>query len=270
MSDSLKLSIVQMTSVDRPEENLMSIEKAYLTAVEQGADLAVFPENSVFLRIQAGAPTLGLSSEQIARLEELTRTRKTSLMLTTPIANGDGKFRNSTFLFNPGEKMQEVYAKVHLFDVDVDGAPSVRESATLVPGTGPKIIDFRGWKIGLSICYDVRFSELFSNYAQKTDLIFVPSAFLVPTGEAHWHTLLRARAIECQAYVAAPAQCGAHSAAGQTRRTYGHSLVVDPWGKVLGELDGGPDVLTLELQREEITKVRKQIPMARHRRLTRD
>lgn len=267
--DSLKLALVQMTSSDVPAENLKRVIEAYSRAVEQGADLCVFPENTIYFRIQAGSKIIGLDPEVISQLEKAAASG-TALMLTTPVEDSPGKFRNSTWLFEPGVRGREVYAKIHLFDVDVEGAPSVRESEYFVNGEAPRMISFRGWNLGLSVCYDLRFAELYLNYAQKADVILVPSAFLVPTGEAHWHTLLRARAIEAQCYVAAPAQAGAHLAGGQTRRTYGHSLVVSPWGKVVAELDGGPDVLTVELVKDEIAKVRKQIPMARHRRLKQD
>lgn len=266
--NDLKLAVVQLTSNDTPADNLTRIEAAYAKAVEQGAELVVCPENSIYLRIQAGSKIEGLSADQILRLEKLVQSA--ALMVTTPTAEGAGKFRNSTWMFEPGKSAREVYTKIHLFDVDVDGAPSVRESDFFVNGPGPRLIEYRGWKLGLSICYDVRFSELYSAYAQKADVVLVPSAFLVPTGEAHWHTLLRARAIEGQCYVAAPAQSGAHTSGGQTRKTYGHSLVVNPWGKVMLDLDGGPDVATVTLSHEEIMKVRRQIPMERHRRLARD
>lgn len=255
------------------------VRAAFSRAVEQGADLCVFPENTIFFRIQAGSKILGLDATMINELEKLVNSsvasrgsasRGSGLMLTTAVEDSPGKFRNSTWLFEPGASGREVYTKIHLFDVDVDGAPSVRESEYFVNGAGPRMVSFRGWNLGLSICYDIRFAELYLNYAQKVDVILVPSAFLVPTGEAHWHTLLRARAIEAQCYVAAPAQTGAHVAGGQTRRTYGHSLVVSPWGKVIADLDGGPDVVTVELVRDEIQKVRKQVPMARHRRLKQD
>ncbi|NJM10425.1 MAG: hypothetical protein HC883_06135 [Bdellovibrionaceae bacterium] len=175
--------------------------------------------------------------------------------------------KNSTILFEAGKGPRVVYTKVHLFDVDVEGAPPVRESELFVNGDHPAILDFHGWKIGLSICYDLRFAELYLNYAQAVDLILVPSAFLVPTGEAHWHTLLRARAIEAQAYVAAPAQGGEHGSGDQFRSTYGHSLVVDPWGRVVVDMKLETGLQTVELVREAIEKVRRQIPMKSHRRL---
>jgi nitrilase len=129
-------------------------------------------------------------------------------------------------------------------------------------------MELKGWKIGLSICYDLRFSELFLTYAkQAVDLILVPSAFLVPTGRAHWHVLLRARAIEAQAYVLAAAQGGKHISGKAQRETFGHTLAVGPWGEVISELEEAPGHIIIELRPESITKVREQIPMDGHRRL---
>ena len=174
--------------------------------------------------------------------------------------------------FDPGAYCAEgcLTTKPYLFDVDVVGAPQARESAAFSYGAKAQVITLNGWKIGLSICYDLRFSELYSKYAQKNvDVILVPSAFLVPTGKAHWHSLLRARAIESQAFIVAAAQSGDHqNANAQHRYTYGHSLVVDPWGVVLKDLETpGADLAVVELDSAQLKKVREQIPMAKHRRL---
>lgn len=260
-----------MTSVDDVAENLRVVADHYIRAAGANADLIIFPENTLYFRIQSGSQlkNIELNGPEFSTLQKLVDGNKTSLMLTTPLKSG-AKFTNSTVLLNPGEKPRIVYSKIHLFDVDVEGAPPVRESDHFVNGEKPELLEFRGWKIGLSICYDLRFSELYLNYAQRADLILVPSAFLVPTGEAHWHVLLRARAIESQCYVAAPAQAGEHisvSGDGQVRRTYGHSLVVDPWGRIIDEITSGLDVRTVELKPDSIEKVRRQIPMKAHRRL---
>jgi predicted amidohydrolase len=171
--------------------------------------------------------------------------------------------------FAPGHPARVVYVKTHLFDVDVEGAPPVRESDHFVGGGGPATVELKGWKFGLSICYDLRFAELYLKYAEAVDVILIPSAFLVPTGQAHWHVLVRARAIENQCFVAAPAQSGEHTsvASGPSRRTFGHSLVVDPWGAVLLDMEHAPGAAVVELKRDLIEKARRQIPMQGHRRL---
>lgn len=267
----MKLSIAQLTSIDDFGTNLRTVKELYSRAVSQDSDLVVFPENTLYVRIQSGSKlkSIALDGPEFSTLKKLVDELGTSMMLTTPLKTGE-KFSNSTILLNSQEDPRVVYSKIHLFDVDVEGAPPVRESDHFVNGSGPALLDFRGWKLGLSICYDLRFAELYLNYAQKADVILVPSAFLVPTGEAHWHTLLKARAIESQCYVAAPAQTGEHislSQPDQVRRTYGHSLIVDPWGRVLEEIETGLDIRTVELSHGPIEKARRQIPMKAHRRL---
>ncbi len=270
MSALLHLGIVQMTSVDDVAANLSLIKSLYQSAVDQGANLVVFPENSLFLRLSANLPIEGiqLDGPELRKLQEVVQKLGVPVLLTTPLSTGAGRLRNSTLLIRENGSIGEVYSKIHLFDVDVKGAPSVRESEHFENGEQPALIDVAGWKIGLSICYDLRFSELFSSYAQLADLILVPSAFLIPTGQAHWHVLLRARAIEAQAFVAAPAQSGEHkSSSGDSRHTYGHSLLIDPWGRVMAELKDSPEVVVVELSKLDIETVRRQIPMESHRRL---
>lgn len=269
MGDHLRLGLVQMTSTDDIDQNLNQVTSLYLEALSLGAELVVFPENSLFMRLRSGSPMKGveIGGAELTALNQLVERSGPPLLLTTPIKTSD-RYRNSTLLFEKGSLVREVYSKIHLFDVDVNGAPPVRESEHFSHGSEPAKIQIGDWKIGLTICYDLRFSELYLRYAQTVDLILVPAAFLVPTGEAHWHVLLRARAIETQAFVAAPAQSGEHvSTTGAHRKTYGHSLVVDPWGRVLTEILGSPEVRVVDLNRAEIERARSQIPMAHHRRL---
>ncbi|MGE0528217.1 MAG: carbon-nitrogen hydrolase family protein [Bdellovibrionales bacterium] len=271
MSQAFRLAVAQITSTDKVDDNLRIVESLFSSASERGADLTVFPENTLYFRLQTGEPlkAVKLQGPEIRQLENVVRFRGTHLMLTTAVVHEDsGRVRNSTLWLAPGENAREVYSKIHLFDVDVEGAPAVRESEHFLGGETPAEVVIEGWKFGLSICYDLRFAELYGRYAQNVDVILVPSAFLVPTGAAHWHVLLRARAIENQCYVAAPAQSGEHlSGTGAIRKTYGHSLVVDPWGTVQTELTKSPEVTLIELSREPIERARRQIPMASHRRL---
>ncbi len=268
-SNDLRIAVAQMTSVDQLETNLARVLELFERATAGGAELVIFPENSLFFRIRSGSKleALAWDGPGMQKLREAVDRTSSALMLTTALKTAGEKFSNSTVLFTPNEAPRVVYSKIHLFDVDVAGAPPVRESDHFEGGRSPALLDFRGWKIGLSICYDLRFSELYLPYGQAADLILVPSAFLVPTGEAHWHTLLRARAIEAQAFVAAPAQVGEHVSGDQIRRTFGHSLVVDPWGRVLADLEPSEDLKIVELSRKVIEKVRGQIPMKSHRRL---
>lgn len=269
---NLKIGVVQMTSVDRPAENLEFMLSAIEAAGAQGAQLVIFPENSFYLRLDTQAEMVefdpaGLGAKALA---DAARTENIHVLFTTPTLGHGGRSKNSTFYISPGGAPRAVYSKIHMFDVDVDGAPPVRESERFVSGERPEVLEIHGWRFGLSICYDLRFAELYSNYAGKVDAILVPSAFLMPTGKAHWHVLLRARAIENQCYVIAPAQGGEHkSHSGVIRHTYGHSLVVDPWGGVELDNDIGSGVKVVELDAGRIAKVRAQIPMHHHRRMLR-
>lgn len=268
-ADRFRLAVAQITSGDNIMFNLQQIEKLYVHAAAERADLVVFPENSLYFRIRTGDSTVGLKwgGPEMAGVQELVDRNSVAMMLTTALETVSGKLSNTTLLFQPRRMAKKIYSKVHLFDVDVIGSPPVRESDAFAPGQAPQVVEIKGWKFGLSICYDLRFAELYLHYAQKVDVILVPSAFLVPTGEAHWHVLLRARAIENQCFVAAPAQSGEHHSGTQVRKTYGHSLVVDPWGKIITELKESPEIRVVELNKEAIGKVRSQIPMSAHRRL---
>lgn len=278
--NELKVGIGQMNSNEDVSANVAYIIKTVKAFAKQKVDLACFPENALFLRTdksQKMSVSFDLKEDFWRELENLAREFKTHIFIgSIPFRDEKSteksaeKFSNSTVHIAPEGKAQVVYNKIHLFDVDVEGAPPSRESDDFVHGGQPKIIEINGWRIGLSICYDLRFSELYNYYAKENvHLLLVPSAFLVPTGQAHWHVLLRARAIENQAFVVAAAQSGEHkSSRGPSRYTFGHSLVVDPWGEILMDLEKpGEAAETVKLDPARLEKVRKQIPMKNHRRL---
>ena len=177
----------------------------------------------------------------------------------------DGKWANRSLLVSPEGTVEARYDKIHMFDVALDSGEAWRESAAYTPGEQVVSAQTPIGKLGLAVCYDVRFPALFEQLGrQRCDAIAIPAAFTVPTGEAHWHLLLRARAVEASAYVIAAAQVGEHA---DGRRTYGHSLVVGPWGEVL--LDMGGEAASLgfaEIDAERITKVRAQLPSLANRR----
>ena len=271
--DQLRVAIVQLNSVDSIEKNIQEIvNKA--GKITDPVDLICLPENAVYLRLDSKTqfPLVDEKTVDWGPLQKLADQKDAGLMVGSAPWTQDGVMYNSTLFFRPGGKGPEVlYHKMHLFSVDVPGAPPVRETDFFKHGDQPYILEWRGWKIGLAICYDVRFGELFIHYAkQGVDLILVPSSFLVPTGKVHWHTLLKARAIETQSYVVAAAQAGQHQSTVKpeiTRETYGHSLAVDPWGQVIVDHELKQDVSTIVLEHSLIEKVRRQIPMAGHRRL---
>lgn len=278
-SDRLSVAIIQMTSVNHREMNEATIRQA-LAEIEKNPaiQLVVFPENVWFLRLADGEvlPDFTVAGKFHAEIQSWVERKNCAVVFgAVPVAGErGGKPFSATAVFEPGRAWHVPYTKVHLFDVDVTGHRPVRESDHLEPGQGARVWQYRGWKFGCAICYDVRFAELFSRYAQKeVDVLFLPSAFLVPTGRQHWEILVRARAIESQAYMLAPAQSGDHvdqSGKSGVRKTYGRSMIVDPWGRILAAAQverSGTEILTAELSRDEITKVRVQIPMRDHRRL---
>lgn len=257
--EMLNVCVAQMQSGENVAENLKQI--CNLLAQVPDADLVVFPENCLFLRISRNSAIAEITLEDgvFQDLQKVVDRMAAVVILGSVPLLEEGQRANAMIKLEKGVKPTVVYRKIHLFDVDVEGHDPVRESADFMAGQEPAIIEVMGWKLGLSICYDLRFSELYKFYAsQDVDAILIPSAFLVPTGRDHWHVLMRARAIESQCYVLAPAQAGSR---------FGHSLIVDPWGKILAELDQGVGVLTQLLSKPSISKVRAQIPMKMHRKL---
>ena len=265
-SAELTLAVCPMTSIDDWSINLKSVLER-LSQLPSGVRLVTFPENSLFMRLQEKEPiqALRLDDPRLDPISAMARQKSLWIHLGSFPVNLDGDVYNASVLVSPDGKRFSSYQKIHLFDVDIQGHRSYRESDSVRHGKATQTFEVDGWRVGQSICYDLRFPELYLQYAKlPVDLILVPSAFTVPTGEAHWHVLLRARGIECQAYVAAAAQGGRHR---DKRETFGHSLVVDPWGRIIGEDQGSQETLIHTLKQELLQQVRRQIPMASHRRL---
>lgn len=269
----LKIGVVQMTSGEDIPTNVAAVMSALEKLRTAKCDLICLPENALYLRIDKKS----LPKEAMNLKESFWRkfqtyadeTKSVILFGSVPCKKGR-KSVNATVAVGLQKKPKIVYEKIHLFDVDVKGAPPARESEHFLHGKKPSLLKIGEWNVGLSICYDIRFAELYGAYARRNaHLILVPAAFLVPTGQNHWHVLLRARAIESQVFVVAAAQCGGHkNVQGQTRETFGHSLVVGPWGKVILDMgNSGPDVAAVTLNPDELKDVHAQIPMVQHRRL---
>ncbi|MCB0407004.1 MAG: carbon-nitrogen hydrolase family protein [Bdellovibrionales bacterium] len=271
-TSTLNISVLQLCSTDHPSENQKNILKL-LEKVPSETQVVFLPENSLYMKLGEKSPTYHFQNTDsiYEPFREWSSQRQCHLLFgANPVSANGGGVKNATVWVKPSGQVEDVYSKIHLFDVDVEGHKPVRESDQFIHGSTPKVIDICGWKLGLSICYDLRFSELYQIYAkQEVDIIAVPAAFLVPTGSAHWHVLLRARAIESQAFVVAAAQAGTHLGTHeQKRETYGHSLVVDPWGRVLIDMETKNwQVANLTLDCSALRQVRAQIPMSRHRRL---
>lgn len=262
--NTLSVAVCEMTSGDDWGLNQKTILEKLNSLPKPVPKFVSFPENSLYLRLndKDKFEPVPLEHRIFDPLQEFARKQGTLIHLgSVPLAENDAHF-NATVLLFPDGKREAVYKKMHLFDVDIQGHRAYRESDLYKHGSRPSVFEWLGWKFGASICYDLRFAELYHVYArQKVDVILVPSAFTVPTGRAHWSVLLRARAIESQAYVLAAAQQGSH---GGKRETYGHSMIVGPWGDIFGEAHPG-ETLLATLDKEKIQAARSQIPMDGHR-----
>ncbi len=270
MKSPLRIAVCELTSTDIPSENLKQITEHIERGLKDNAQVFLFPENSLYFRIEKGPieHAFDLKSPEVLAVQELAQKHSIDVFLGSVAFKEKGRVSNATIWLSPGREPQLAYRKMHLFDVDVQGHKPIRESDEFLAGKDSAIINLRGWKIGLSICYDLRFANLYSRYAkEEVDLILIPSAFIVPTGKAHWHILNRARAIECQCFIVSAAQGGVHKGKrGGERHTYGHSLVVGPWGEILQESKSSQETLVMDLDPGLIWKARAQIPMKSHRK----
>ncbi|MFK7939625.1 MAG: carbon-nitrogen hydrolase family protein [Roseovarius sp.] len=265
----MRTSLIQLTSSDDPLRNTALVCDFIDQAAEGGAAFVLTPEvtNCVslvrahqfsVLRHEADDPTLAAVRERAARHGIWILIG--SLALRT--SDADGRFANRSFLIAPDGAIAARYDKIHMFDVAVSEAETYHESQGYRPGAQAVITPMPFGILGMTICYDLRFAQLYRHLAQAgASVITVPSAFSRPTGEAHWETLMRARAIDTGAYILAPAQTGVHAAqSGGSRQTWGHSLIVDPWGTVLEDAGERPGMITVDLDPKAVAKARASIP----------
>jgi len=263
--------VVQLTSTSDEGRNWEAAKTLVRTAAAGGARLIVTPENTNFLgphqdKVRRAQP---LDGETCTRFRELARECEVFLLLGSFNERSEeaGRCYNTSVLFSSAGERLAVYRKMHLFDIDLSEALSFRESATIKPGDTPVVADTELGRIGLSICYDLRFPELYRELSkQGAELLCVPSAFTWTTGKAHWELLLRARAVENQCYVLAAAQCGRHDDQG-LRQSWGHSAIIDPWGEVLAMAAEDPGSVVAAIDLERLAEVRRAMPVAEHRRL---
>jgi len=270
MQEGFLAAAVQMTSTADRAKNLDTAVRLMDAAADQGAQLVGLPENFSFMgrdeeRI-AGAETL--EGPALSAVREVARRRRLYVLAGSIAERVDepGKTANTSALVASDGTLAAVYRKIHLFDVSIPDGARYAESETVVPGREVVTAKTPLGCIGLSVCYDVRFPELYRRLSEAgAEILCVPSAFTLFTGKDHWEVLLRARAIENLAYALAPAQAGRHSA---TRVTFGNAMVVDPWGVVLARCPGeGEGVCLAKVSRARIEGVRREIPALRHRRL---
>jgi deaminated glutathione amidase len=265
-----RVAAVQMVSTADVEENLAAAARLVAQAAAEGAKLVVLPEYFCILGMRDTDKVAAKEKDGEGPIQELlsgTAKRHGVWLVggSVPMACADpGKVRNSCLVYDAEGRRVARYDKIHLFGLDL-GAERFDEARTIEAGSTPRAIDSPFGRIALSVCYDVRFPELYRALAPM-DIILVPSAFTATTGRAHWETLLRARAIENLAWVIAPAQGGTHP---NGRQTHGHSMVVDPWGKVVAERAAEPGVVVADIDPAFQAKMRRSLPALEHRVLQR-
>jgi predicted amidohydrolase len=265
-----RIALFQSTTGIDPEANARALEDAIAQAAAGGAEILFTPEMSGLLDRDSARAASKLRTEEddplLARCREVARRHRIWLHLgSIAVLSGSGKVANRAFVIDREGEIRARYDKLHLFDVDLPTGESWRESNVYSAGEGVVLLNGTPvGKLGLTICYDLRFPGLFARLAEAdADVIAVPAAFTVPTGKAHWHILLRARAIEAGLFVIAAAQVGQHE---DGRQTFGHSLVVDPWGEVLLDMGEKPGVGFADIDLKRISDVRSRIPALNHRR----
>lgn len=268
---AMRVGIVQMTSTDDLAANLEAARGWVGEAAKQGAEWIALPENFAYLRREGTAfpCAQGLDGEIVGTVRDLARAHGVWLLGGTfPEAlPGEERVYNTSVLVSPEGKIEAVYRKIHLFDVDLSGqgGSSYRESLSVAPGREIVTAKTPFGGVGLSVCYDLRFPELYRALAERgVRFLAVPSAFAPQTGRDHWEVLLRARAIENQCFVVAPAQVGQHS---PVRASYGRAMLVDPWGVVLATAPDRPCAIVVDCDLEQQDRVRSSLPALRHRRL---
>ena len=267
---TIRIALFQSTTGISPDSNAEALVGAIAEASSGGAAMLFTPEMSGLLDRNSDRARSQLAEEGGDRVLALCRRAARDQRIwvhlgSLAVLDAGGKLANRAFVIDPTGEIRARYDKMHLFDVDLPTGESWRESATYSAGESAVIVDSTPLgKLGLTICYDVRFPSLFARLAEAgADAIAVPAAFTVPTGEAHWHVLLRARAIEAGLFVIAAAQVGAHA---DGRRTYGHSLVVDPWGEILLDMGKEAGVGFADIEPQRLAEVRSRLPALRHRR----
>lgn len=267
----MRAALLQSTSGIDPDANAEMLARAIADAKAGGADMLFTPEMVGCLdrKRDRAAQTLADEAHDIvlARTCEAAATHGLWVHIGSLGLSGersDGRWTNRGFVIDDTGAIRARYDKIHLFDVDLPDGVSWRESAVYGPGEEAVVVDTPWARMGLSICYDLRFADLYRRLSDAgASILVIPAAFTVPTGKAHWHTLLRARAIESAAFVIAPAQTGTHE---DGRSTYGHSLVIDPWGEVLLDMDDAPGLAFVDIDLSRIDEVRARIPVLNHRR----
>ena len=267
----MRVAAIQMNSGSEVEANLDTAGRLIKAAAADGARLVALPENFALMPVRSRdksshAESPGRGPIQAFLAETARRHGVWIIGGTIPLESPEaGRVYGACPVFDDKGEIRATYLKIHLFDIDVPGSgESYRESNSMYPGDEHMVCDTPAGRVGLTVCYDVRFPELYRQLVDDGATLFtVPAAFTLATGKAHWHTLLKARAIENLCYVIAPGQSGTHP---DQRSTYGHSLIIDPWGRVLAELEDGEGFVVADVDRDAQEKLRREAPMLDNRR----
>lgn len=270
MTESAKIAILQMRSGLDPRANAAFMAEAVDEAAQTGAAMVFTPEMSGMVDRDRARAAESIRREEddpvLAAMRNAARRNRTWVAIgSLAIDKGDGRWANRAFVLDEQGEVVARYDKFHMFDVELGAGDDWRESSAYDAGDSLVVVETPVGRLGLSICYDIRFPALYDALGRaRCDVIAIPAAFTVPTGEAHWHVMQRARAIEASAFVVAAAQCGRHE---DGRRTYGHSLVVDPWGEVMLDMGNSKTGLGYaEIDRARIDEVRRKLPSLANRR----
>ncbi|MAO54783.1 MAG: amidohydrolase [Rhodospirillaceae bacterium] len=271
MSATFTAGLVQTNSGNDPAANADMIVARIAEAAQKGADFVLFPE--VVTLVETGAKNVapkvtGFDADPyLPRFREAAKAAGVWVLIGSMVVEHetlDRKFANRSVLISDAGEIVATYDKIHMFDVDLENGESYRESKSYEPGGRAVVAETPWGKLGMTICYDIRFPHLYRALAHAgAEIIAVPAAFTRPTGRAHWHVLLRARAVEAQCVVLAPAQTGEHM---DGRKTYGHSLAVDPWGAVIADGEEEPGIVLAEIDMEQVAKARAKVPSLTHDR----
>ena len=279
MSAPFTAACIQFTAGPDPEPNLARVIQLARQARDAGADFILTPEATNF--IESGKRRRDKARREaddpfLAGMREFARESGAWVLLGSLVIDpagepgspeapgGEQRLANRSFLIDAAGGIVARYDKIHMFDIDLPGGESYRESNAYRPGAATAVAETPWGPLGMTVCYDVRFPHLYRAVAQAgADMLTVPSVFTVPTGRAHWHVLLRARAIENGCFVLAPAQWGEHTGG---RKSYGHSLIVDPWGEVLADCGDGEGIITVTIDPARIAEARRMVPSLQHDR----
>ena len=268
-SSPSRIACVQMCSGRMPADNMAAVAKLVREAADAGATFIATPEMTNVIESKRSnlIEKVGTQADDpsVAALAELARELGITLLAgSLALRDGDDRLVNRSLLYAPDGSITAHYDKMHMFDVELESGESYHESRSYTAGTRAVVADTAHGRLGMTICYDLRFPALYRTLAQAgAEILAIPSAFTRPTGKAHWEVLLRARAIETGSYVVAPAQCGVHESG---RKTYGHSMMVAPWGEIVAEAGSDVGILVADIDLDAVKAARRRIPALEHDR----